>query len=269
MLKRVLVICLVCITTVACTTPQNQNIDTANVNNLENLNVGNAPRTPSDSIGNIRVEALKETATSLGARGALAWESQVVNKTLKENTYQLDQIFNFQALLLNHHVLPPVLEQSNQLFNLANVDTVHIADKTYKILKQARFVTTAPNWRQYLMMNFKKPELPDKTLLPKNNAERWVWIKYIQKGWQQGLTQGKAIYQANLARLKRDYNGMVLYRQLYSRHMISKPTVASTPLGVTSNNADSQIYINDKVMRITSLPRLNPNSHDWRAVLTQ
>ena len=243
-------------------------VNTTSLSQLESLNAYNAPSSSSSDISNIRLQAIKETATSLGAQAGLAAKSQQINKVLDKNTAQLDRIFNFNALLLNHNVLPPVLEQSNQLLNLDGPNAIRIADKTYKIVSQARFVTTPPNWRQYLYMDYKKPDVPDRTLLPRNESERSAWIKYLNLGWKSGTSQARTIYLADLSRLERDYKGMLLYRELLDRNMVSKPYVATTNLGVTSNSNDSQIYINDKVLRITALPKLNPNSKQWRSVLT-
>ena len=267
-MKRLLFILLLCSFVVGCVTTQPQSVDTTNLYQLEGLTVENAPTTSASAIGNIRLEAIEETATSLGAQGGLAARAMQINALLEQNANKLDLVFNFQALLLNHNVLPPVLVESNQLLNLADPDTIRLADKTYKIVSQARFVTTAPNWRQYLLMDYQKPAVPDNTLLPRNVQEQRVWIQDINKGWQQGTMQAKTIYLANLARLERDYNGMILYRKLLAQNIISKPYVAQTDLGVTSNDDNSQLYINDQVLRITALPELNPNSKQWRAVLT-
>src|SRR3990167_955689 len=267
-MKRLLILLFLCSVICGCVTTQPEAVDTTNLYQLESLTAKNIPQTPASSLGNIRLQAIQETATSLGAQGGLAARSQQINALLNQHALQLDQVFNFNALLLNHNVLPPVLVQGNQLLNLADPDTIRLADKTYKIVSQARFVTTPPNWRQYLLMDYQKPAVPDKTLLPRTLQEQQAWIEYINKGWKQGTRQAKTIYLANLSRLKRDYNGMILYRELLAQNMISKPYVAQTNLGVTSTDDNSQLYINDQVLRITSLPELNPNSKEWRAVLT-
>ena len=81
-------------------------------------------------------------------------------------------------------------------------------------------------------MSYKKPSLPNKSLLPTNRAEAYAWDEYLQDGWKQGLRQANDIFSANLNRLKRDFTGMVLYRKLLAQDMISSPTVAKADLGV-------------------------------------
>lgn len=243
-------------------------VDTTNLASIESLTVDNAPVSDADYVANIRYQAIQETATSFGAQAGLSWQANNIDQNLTKQAALLDQTYNFNALMLDNNVLPPVLEQGDQLLNLADSQSIRIADKTYKIVSQARFVTTPPNWREYIWMNYPKPEVPDRTLLPKNAQEQQVWVKYIHLGWKQGITQANTIYADNLARLQRDFQGMILYKELLAKNMVSKPFVASSNLGVTANDDDSQLYINDKVLRITALPKLDPNSKNWRAVIT-
>jgi len=216
-------------------------------------------------INSIRLEALQETATSLGARAALAWRAQQIDYMLNYETDYLNQVFNFQALLLNNNVLPPVLDEATNSLNLASNDAIRTATRIYKIVTPPRFVTAAPSWRDYLWLGFQKPSKPNDTLLPKNAAERAIWNEYIQIGWQQGIEQANQIYSVNLGRLKRDFRGMVLYRILLAQHIVSSPFVATTDLGITGDG--NQLRINDQALRITATSQLNPNSSEWQPII--
>ena len=221
----------------------------------------------STAINPIRLKAIKETATRLGARGALAWRSLQIDQSIKAEATHLNHVFNFNKLLINNDVLPPVITQSDNDLTLDNNDSIRLASKTYEIVSPARFVTTAPTWRTYLWMTYKKPSMPNKTLLPTTKAEAQVWDMYLKEGWKQGLAQANDIFQVNLDRLKRDYDGIVLYRQLLAQHIVSAPYVAKANLGVTGNA--HEIRINDKVLRITAQSQLQPNSAKWRPVITK
>ena len=59
----------------------------------------------SRQINNIREQALRETATMLGARGALAWRAVHINAALEKQATYLDHLFDFKQLLLKHNVL--------------------------------------------------------------------------------------------------------------------------------------------------------------------
>ena len=220
----------------------------------------------TNKINPIRLKAIQETATQLGARGALAWRALQINRSLKAEATHLNHVFNFNKLLINNDVLPPVITQSNNDLTLDNNDTIRLASKIYKIVSPARFVTAAPTWRTYLWMEYQKPSMPNRSLLPTTQAEAAVWNMYLKQGWEQGLAQANDIFQVNLDRLKRDYDGIVLYRQLLAQHMVSSPFVAQADLGITGNA--KEIRINDKVLRITSNSQLQTNSSKWQPVIT-
>ena len=211
--------------------------------------------------------ALRDSALSIGAQGGLAWASEQINISMSKDSKYLDTIFNFNGMMLSHGVIPPVLEEGDYTLNLADPGTIRVSDRTYKIMQQARFATTPPNWREYIWLSYTKPELPDKSLLPRNDEEQKIWREGIQKGWEKGIEQSYSIFQQNLARLKRDYHGMALYRKLLQEKMISQPFVSRTELGVTGNGDDMRV--NDQVLRIVELPKLQTNSKHWRAIVVK
>lgn len=263
-----LVVCFLFLLLSACASRQTNlsNVDTTNLAQLENITVD--PRAPSQTAGflsPLRQKSLEDSAMSIGAQGGLAWASSAINESINKDRKYLDTIFNFNVLMLNHGVMPPVLEVGDSSLNLADPNTIRVADRTYKIVQQARFATTPPNWREYLLLTYSKPQLPDRTLLPKSPDELAIWKKGIRSGWDKGVQQAGSIFQQNMARLKRDYRGMLLYRKLLTERMISPPFVARTELGVTGDGNDMRI--NDQVLRIVEAPKLQTNSKNWNAVV--
>jgi len=248
-----------------------RNIQTGNTDSLAGLQsmVNNQKKSSDDisGINKIREMALKETSLSIGAQSGLASRAKYIDNQLIKRARNFDDIFNFNSLILEHNILPPVLLEGQNTFNLANSHTIRLSDKTYKISKQARFITTSPTWRQYLWMDYKSPEYPNVTLLPKTREERQLWNYYIAKGWRNGTEQANTIFEENVARIKEDFNGMILYRKLLALNMVSPPYVSHTDLGITGN--DGEIHIDDRVLRITELPALNVNSNEWRAAVSK
>ncbi|MBU0456271.1 MAG: type IV secretion system DotC family protein [Gammaproteobacteria bacterium] len=245
-----------------------ESIDTANLSDLQNLNQKDTSAI-QPKIGKIRLDALKEVAMTLGAQGGLYKRATQIDSLLEMNGPMLAQVFNFNGMLLDHAVLPPVLTESISSLHLAAPDVIRASDRTYKIVKQARFVTAAPTWRDYLWMDFKKPEIPDATLLPRDSKEREVWIEYVNIGWKNGLNQADNIYATNLATLQRDFKGMMIYEELLAQNMVSKPFVATANMGVTSNDSRTEMQINVRILRITATPQLNANSKEWRPAMVQ
>ena len=62
---------------------------------------------------------------------------------------------------------------------------------------------------------------------------------------------------------------MMLYKKLLSQNMISEPLVAKSMMGITSNNEHSEMRIDDRILRITSVPTININSNEWKPVMVQ
>ncbi|WED42437.1 type IV secretion system DotC family protein [Legionella cardiaca] len=242
--------------------------DTSSLAGLKALaNTKSAKTRSKSSMGKIREMALRETALSLGAQAGLAWRAKIIDDQLTKQARNLDAIFDFNSLVLEHNVLPPVLLEGRNTLNLADTQTIRISDRTYKVAKQARFITTPPNWRQYLWMDYKKPDCPNVTLLPKTKQERLLWCFYVEKGWKNGIEQASIILEESVARIKEDFAGMILYRKLLAMNMVSPPFVSHTDLGVTGDA--SEIHIDDRVLRITALPGLNVNSKEWIAAVAK
>lgn len=218
-------------------------------------------------LNKIRESALKETALSLGAQAGLALRAKAIDDQLIKHARLLDHVFDFNALVLEHNVLPPVLLEGRNTFNLADLQTIRVSNRTYRVYKQAHFITTAPNWREYLWMDFQPPEMPHQSLLPTSKLERSIWQYYASKGWEKGVEQANTIIEESIARIKEDYRGMILYRKLLAMNMVSPPFVSNTDLGVTGDG--EEIHIDDRVLRITALPALNTNANEWRAAVAK
>lgn len=218
------------------------------------------------SIGAIRFQSLQDTALSIGARGGLAFRSCELNKLLLQQEKLLNRVFNFNAMLLDKNVLPPVLTEARNTLQISGNDAIRVADRTYKIERQAKFVTLAPTWRDYLWMSYAPPGTPDFSLLPRTQAERLLWKRYVDEGWCCGIQQADTIFRENIGRLKRDLEGMIRYRTLLAQCMVSPPFVAQTDLGITGGGSD--LTVNDRVLRITAFPALQNDGRAWKTEIT-
>lgn len=252
---------------IACSSRGNMG-DTGSLAGIQSMANGKYTRVQkSRKMGKIREMALKETALSLGAQGGLAWRAKIIDEALTKQARNLDIIYDFNSLILEHNILPPVLLEGRNTLNLADAQSIRVSDRTYKVAKQAHFVTTPPNWRQYLWLDYLKPDRPNVTLLPKTKIERQIWCDYTAKGWKNGIEQANIILEENIARVKEDFSGMILYRKLLAMNMVSPPYVSHTDLGVTGDG--TEIHIDDRVLRITALPTLNINSNEWKAAVSK
>ena len=106
----------------------------------------------------LRTASLRDIALSVGAqRGGLAFRACEINRILLKQETLLNRVYNFNAMLLDKNILPPVLIEGRNTLQLTGNDAIRIADRTYQIQRQAKFVTLAPTWRDYLWMNLCSP----------------------------------------------------------------------------------------------------------------
>lgn len=260
-------IALLCLITACTTIYTPTKVVVTDLGSLENAEAETTGAAPVLATGELRRKALEDTAMSVAAQGGLAWSSEEIDKRLTKDRSNLDTIFNFNGMMLSHGVIPPILVEGDNTLNLNDPTTIRISDRTYKIVEQARFATTPPQWHDYLWMSYARPEFPHKVLLPRNDDERIIWRRAIRLGWQKGIEQSYSIFQQNLARLKRDYQGMILYRKLLQQHMVSPPFVAKTSLGVTGDG--TVMHVNDQVLRISELPQLQTDTSGWKAIVVK
>lgn len=240
-------------------------VDFSSINDLSNLQRSkNYFRDRNRLV--VREEVMRDAALSLAAQSALYTKAQEINMTLDKKQVEYDKLFDFKKLVLNDNILPPVLVEARDTVNLADGNALRLSDRSYQIVEQARFVTNPPNWRDYLYMTFIKPEMPPQGVLPASIDEHRVWEHAIHEGWEQGLQQADKIFFENMGRLKRDYSGMILYRDLLAQNIVSKPMVSTRDLGITGNG--DAIAVNDRVLTITALPSLDPNGKKWVSTIS-
>jgi defect in organelle trafficking protein DotC len=216
--------------------------------------------------GQIRVEALKEAALSYGARAGLAYRTFQIQRRLAENEGNLTKVYNFGYLLIAGPsgllVEPPIVTeaQSAVLVNTGGQNAA-VADRVYRINRNARIVTAPRNWRTYLERDWGKIDPPPSILRPKNSEELANWHKWVLAGWQEGLRQGDEIFEADVNHLNADYTGMIRYRELLAQGMITAPYAAQENRGITGGG--SEMRVGDRGLNLTAPAMLNPKSEQW------
>ena len=236
-----------------------------NIDQLQDLSSSSAYYKQHGSAENLRQQALKQVAQTLGVQAGLAHEAKIVNKRLATHAQRMDMVFNFNNLLYNHYLLPPVIIQDTNSLKVSNDGTViRAGGHSYRIIKQVQFVTAPPTWRDYLLMSYPAPQMPPQSILPKNNAEQKIWSSAVVAGWKQGIQQALSIFTVNMHKLSRDFNGMVLYKRLLAKNMVSPFYVKKKHLGITG---DSQhITVDDTTLQITDKPQFQQTGKLWNSV---
>jgi defect in organelle trafficking protein DotC len=214
----------------------------------------------------LRRPAIRDTALSYGARGGLAHASYQINRMLQGRADKLDQIYDFQPLMIrgpdNLMVLPPVIVEAKETYELTGgAKSVRIADQVYEIAEQAKFAPVAPMWHTYLIREYTAPKDPPSEILPKTPEERAYWERYVREGWEIGLKQANDIFEADLRRLDRDHAGMMRYTRLLAEGKVNAPIIGRAPMGVTGDG--QSMRVNDRSVMITLDPRFEINPANW------
>lgn len=214
-----------------------------------------------------REQAILVEALRFGSQSALYERASYYLDFFEKNKHEFNRTFNFSPLLLaNGRVVPPVVDEINDMQMVEDRYTRRTVDKSYKIVEQARVVDTPLNWRHYLYVHISKPNMPSKYALPLqgNEREEAIWANGVSQGWEAGLKQANSIMLQNINKLQRDFVGMVRYRTMLSKNMITSPISSNLKLGVTSN--EDSLNIGEVIFEVVEAPRFNQNAETWEAL---
>lgn len=216
----------------------------------------------------IRLQATREAALSYGARGGLAWRTYHIRKELEGQSTYLDKVFDFRRLLIpapsGMLIEPPIVSEQRNAVSCPTCtsDTVAVADRVYTIVRNARFVTAARDWRNYLEREWGDVTPPPDILRPDSDEERQRWIKWVREGWDKGVDQANDIFEQDLNQLTAHYQGMVRYRMLLAQGMVSPPYALQIDRGITGGG--SRMRVGDRAVEITGSPELMTRTDKWQ-----
>lgn len=215
----------------------------------------------------IRGDAVREAALSYGARGGLAFRTYQVRKELEGRSSYLDKVFDFRQLLIPAPsgllIEPPVIsEQQNAMIIGAGGQEAAVADRRYEININARIVSTARTWRNYLERDWGKVEDPPDILRPADEGEREKWVGWVREGWEQGTQQADEIFENDLNQLIADYNGMIRYRLLLAQGMVTPPYALQVDRGITTDS--NVMRVGDRAVQITGKPGFTSGAQAWQ-----
>lgn len=215
----------------------------------------------SEEISFVRAQAIQEGAATFGAQAGMNARASQINLELKRSAGNYDRVFNFSAVMLEPGFLPPVITEGRDSVKQTGDFVLRAADRLYKIEFPARLVNTPPRWQSYLFLEDVPLLPPDRSVLPKTRAEKDLWNQWAAKGWEQGVAMADETFRSNNGRLKRDFEGMLRFKTLYTQGLVTKPILSKTVLGVTGG--DDQMAINDRVYEVTERAKLDPNTSRW------
>lgn len=222
---------------------------------------GSVSETPT--VTDLRAKAIRNAVTEWAVQASVYHWMRAEHRTLLERRVQLDQMFDFRALLIDGRITPPIIVQAHDTFRLLRPDLATSTITEYRIASVAKIVTRAPSWRDYLLAPIPKPRPLATILRPKSIAERTIWRDAEHKGWRLGIRQAKALLNADFARLRRAYTGMVLAKILIRQKVLSAPILARSDQGVRIQG--NTLAVGAVILRITHHSDYN-RSTEWKAI---
>jgi len=251
------------------------------VRSIEQLKASDRPAVVR-KLADLQERSMRKEALSLGAQAGLYVQGKALDTWLQTRAPDLDKTYDFRRLvypaslhvqdrLSGSALLPPIVTVSQDYTRIVGPGTLHVSRSFYRIHAQAAFSTVVPNWREYLWQSWPKPNINNvpRVLLPDNATERKIWMANVRRGFQLGKQQALANFRVSLARLQRDFLGMVLYRKLEMQGKIGAPVLAHADKGnvVTAHGRDLWVHAED--LRITQLPAWHPDQYwphtSWKA----
>lgn len=204
----------------------------------------------------MRPAAIREAAQLVTFQTAIAWRYKQLVAATESHGAIMDTAFDFSPLVMMQGdalIMPPLLTRAGASMRIEQPETATAAETTYELLEPARYIATVPNWREFLMIDgFPEPEKPNPAVLPKNDEERAIWRAAVREAWAQGLAEADQLYADNVARMVRNYRGVMLYHLLTAQHLLSRVDTASADLGMHTSDNGNKLNISQKVYRITA-----------------
>ena len=218
-----------------------------------------------------REGAMRAAALGYGARAGLARRGWEIARMLERRGGQLSAIYRFRDLLLEKRgfsVVPPVAAETIRAFRLGRYGMkAATARRVVRIVAAERLVSAPPDWRDYLMRSWAPAEAPVSVLFPRDRGERRRWEGWIAEGWRKGVSLADDVFAADLDRLSRDFEGIVLWRRLNLARMATAPEVAVDDAAVSGGG--KVLRIDESFAELGEPVRLVPRASEWRPMVVE
>lgn len=234
------------------------------INKLTSLeSVGDSAVISSDPLA-LRGQAIREAAATVGIQSGIRWRYQLISQSIEKMAHELDEIYNFQPLLIEEKMMPPIITEANSSFSLKEDGSATTSMTTFEIVQDAKLVAQQPSWRDYLIHHYEANNNINPLLKPKDDNEKASWAKGVADGWKEGVDIADRMSVDNINRLTRDYRGAIRFHTLAQQGVVSVPTLSSGDIGIHVNG--KKLDINQRVFRISDQPTYNTNSKDWKII---
>ena len=212
-----------------------------------------------------RGSAVRLAALGFGARAGLARRTWEIAGMLDRHGPKLSAIYRFGDLVLRADgftVLPPVLAETRRAFRLeAAGSRAASARRVLRILEPARLVSAAPDWRDWLRRGWRAAEPPAAVLFPGDEEEVARWRRLLAEGWAKGVALADDIFAADLDRLNRAFEGVILWHRLNRNVRVTAPGIEVERAGVSGH--ETLMRIGTATARVARPARFELDAGRW------
>ena len=195
-----------------------------------------------------RMRVIGDTASTMGFQMGFRHQYARLLAAAKTRSNEFEKAFDFRRLLIDGRVLPPVIRWSGPAINVESDDYATEVEAQYRIVSPAKIVSSPPSWEQYLEADMEVLK-PAAEILPDGGDERSVWRESAKKGWAEGAAHAYEVFEMNLNKLVSDYRGILRFKMLAERGLVSVPVLARGDLGIRVGK--DVLSMDQKSFRIT------------------
>lgn len=223
----------------------------------EKMSRGNIEQREALISKSLKLKAMTEYAKSIAIRAGIKARISTINEVIETNSRNLDAIYDFDALMIEGKVSPPVISEATNLYNQKDDTQINRASRMFKIERQARFSSTATNWREYLAFPveasaFERYAYIAGEMKPKDDIELKAWQDATVEGWNLGVRQADIILEQSMARLNRDYIGQVRFHQFVMQGKLTMPVI--NQYNLYDKNDGMTMVVDEDMLKISLLP---------------
>ena len=212
-----------------------------------------------------RAQAVRLAALGFGARAGLARRGWEIAAMLERHGARLSAIYRFGDLMLREggfEILPPVLAETRRAFRLERTGArAASAERVLRIVEPARLVSAAPHWRDWLQRSWRPAEAPAAVLFPRDAREDARWRRLLAEGWAEGTALADDIFAADLDRLNRTFEGVILWHRLHRTARVTAPGIEIDRAGVSGH--ETLMRIAAASARIARAARFELDAGRW------
>jgi len=230
------------------------------------LNATAATAVAEQRLTPVREAALRETAMVLGAQWGLGDRSREIVNQYESLRDRLDAKYQFNALMMGVGFLPPVISEARNAVSV-EAAAMRVANRIWTIDEPARPIIVPPTWRDWLYLGLApdlRPAAPTSAaVLPRDDAEKAFWQQHMRRGYDEGRKQAMDVFNLNLARLDRTYDGMRRFYDLYKQGRVTAPVIASAT-SIIDREDPNTVVVGNTVFRITAQTTFVTDTEKWK-----